>query len=154
MATTDGTEVRERVVHEHRRLGEQCRRVLSRVSRACSEDEPDRWCRDLLTDLQVFEGHLLAHFRHEEEGGFLRDVVRKVPNAERRVAALRREHDQMARELDRLVGILESWERPPASGVRVVRTRVRRLIEGLERHEVAEQHLLQRTYYREYGVGD
>lgn len=154
MEAIETANVNQTVVHEHRELDEQCKRVLARVSRACPPSELDRWCRDLLTDLKILEGRLLTHFRHEERGGFLRDVLREVPNAEGRVATLRREHDQMARELDRIVGMLESWERPQAAGVRGVRTRIRTLLEGLERHERAEQHLLQRTYYREYGAGD
>lgn len=154
MTVIEGAGVDEAVAREHRELDEQCKRVLARATRPCPQSELDRWRRELLGALRILEGRLLVHFRHEERGGFLRDVLREVPNAEGQVATLRREHDQMARELDRIVGSLESWERPQAAGVRGVRTRIRVLLEGLERHERAEQHLLQRTYYREYGVGD
>lgn len=154
MRTIDPKTDSARLARDHQQLAEQCGRIERHVTRSCLPDELDRWCKDLVMDLRILEGQLLAHFRYEEQGGFLRDVLREVPHSERRVAALRREHDRMANDLDRILRAMESWRRPQPGDVRMARARIRRLLEGIERHEIEEQSLLLSTYYREYGTGD
>ena len=53
-----------------------------------------------------------------------------------------------------LLGDLGSTRHGDEGDVRRIRSAVEGITSTLHHHEVNEQHLIQRTYYREYGGGD
>jgi hemerythrin-like domain-containing protein len=154
--TTDrqAQEVEHPLAKEHQELEQECDRLLALSLNPGSDHTIEEWSRALLDQLSAFKGQLLSHFHHEEEGGFLRDVLREVPNVERRVQTLRLEHGEMASDLDAILATLRELDDSNREAIESVQRGVRTLVETLRHHEIEEQHLVQRTYYREHGGGD
>ena len=81
-------------------------------------------------------------------------MLREVPNVERRVQTLRLEHGEMASDLNAILATLRELDDSNPKEIESVERGVRALVEMLRHHEIEEQHLVQRTYYRVYGGGD
>ena len=154
MADKQAEQAEHDLAKEHQELEQECDRLLTLSLRPDSDDAVEEWRRALLDELSAFKGQLLSHFHHEEEGGFLLDVLREVPNVERRVQTLRLEHGEMASDLDAILDKLREMDLADREAIESVGRGVRTLVETLRHHEIEEQHLVQRTYYREYGAGD
>lgn len=144
--------VTKRLAAEHRHLSRATQQLRVLARGPVTDEGLAFWRQDLGSRLATLRNLLLDHFEHEEQGGFLRDVLKEVPNSQRQVAALRREHDDIELRLDRILAELDELE--TTRGVESIQSQIAVLIEILVEHETGEQHLVQRTYYREYGAGD
>lgn len=141
--------VTKRLAAEHRHLSKATQQLRALAAGPVTEEGLPFWRQDLQSRLSGFRSLLLAHFKHEEEGGFLQDVVREVPNSQQHVAKLRHEHADLERRLDTVIAELGELEKPERA--EAIQRKVAVLTEILVKHETDEQHLVQRTYYREYG---
>lgn len=151
MADKQAHQEEHHLAKEHQELEQECDRLLTLALSPVSGETVEEWRRALLDELSAFKGQLLSHFHHEEEGGFLRDVLREVPNVQRRVQTLRLEHGEMASDLDAVLDTLKELDLSDQEAIESIGLGVRTLVETLRHHEIEEQHLVQRTYYREYG---
>ena len=142
----------ERLDAEHRQLSRAIQelRALSRGSTPANA--LGTWRTEMEEKLRYFKTLLHGHFEHEEEGGFLRDVLREVPNSQRQVQTLKREHTEIEEALDQVLVDLGKLE--DAGDTERINERIEAMTLQLVNHETTEQHLVQRAYYREYGAGD
>jgi hypothetical protein len=106
----------------------------------------------LLEDVRALAAVLPAHFWTEEvPGGMLADALARVPNSERRVAALRDEHKEILRLLEDLRTELE------AENDGVIQDRMADaewLSIRIREHEESESKLLADLAYDESGSAD
>lgn len=137
---------------EHRQLSKAIQELQALVRSPVTEKTLAGWKKNTEASLEVFQGLVRGHFEHEEEGGFLRDVLREVPNSQREVRALRREHRDIERRLTKIRKKLSKLD--DSGAAERISRRIAEMTRLLVNHETTEQHLVQRTYYREYGVGD
>jgi hypothetical protein len=94
--------------------------------------------------------HITAHFRFEEENGYL-DVVRtREPRLERAVQQLAEEHRQLNMSLETLLG-----EARAATGLGPgLGTKVREWVEQIRRHEAREDQVVQDAFNMDLGAED
>lgn len=149
---TEESSVTKRLAAEHRHLSKAAQQVRALARDEVTPEGFDFWRRDLESRLKSFRELLTDHFEHEEHGGFLRDVLREVPNSQAQVERLREEHGNIERRIDALLAELDELD--DVTGAEALQGRVMEVTEVLAQHETEEQHLVQRTYYREYGAGD
>ena len=100
--------------------------------------------------LAVTRTHLAAHFRFEEQNGYMDAVRKREPRLERTVQQLADEHRQLAESLDGLVrecGAATSLED-------TLRQAVRAWIERVRQHEVRENDLAQDAFNLDIGAED
>jgi hypothetical protein len=100
--------------------------------------------------LAATRAHLAAHFRFEEQNGYLDAVRKREPRLERAVQQLADEHRQLAESLEGLVreaGAATSLEDP-------LRQEVRAWIERVRQHEARENDLVQDAFNRDIGTED
>lgn len=147
--TSEDPTVTKRLSAEHRHLSKATQQLRALAMGPVTAEGFAFWRQDLRARLGGFRRLLLDHFEHEEDGGFLRDVLAKVPNSQSKVEALRDEHDNIERRLDTVLDDLERLEATDDPGP--IQQQVEDLTNLLVQHETEEQHLVQRTYYREYG---
>ncbi len=142
----------ERMDAEHRQLSQAIQDLRALARGSTPDGALATWRGEMKRTVGDFRNLVHDHFAHEEEGGFLRDVLREVPNSQREVRALKREHQEIETILDEVLLDLDDLETVDQS--ESIYRRLEAMTVQLVNHETHEQHLLQRAYYREYGAGD
>jgi hypothetical protein len=131
------------------RAGRELRGSLAELRQLLSN------CKDptiALARLDDLHRSLEAHFRFEEAGGYLRDVLAQAPGSAVEAGRLRAQHATLLAALDRLQAEVEGClETPRWEGARAAFARFR---EELERHERAEVHLVQESVLTDLGAED
>jgi hypothetical protein len=134
----------EEIVEDHRRL----RELLGLIGESLSRR--DRSVYRLTSLMESLEGHLLAHFEHEEHGGYLQDALTLAPHFSNRAVRLMREHTQflqMVREMHDGIGD-SAWE------WEVVRDQFRSFAHRFLNHESEENRLVQDAMLRDIEAED
>ncbi len=142
----------ERMDAEHRQLSRAIQDLRALARGATPANGLSVWRDEMQQSLRSFKSIVHEHFEHEEEGGFLRDVLREVPNSQREVRGLRREHKDIEKTLDDV--LLDLGKLESTADTERINQRIEAVTLRLVNHETNEQHLVQRAYYREYGAGD
>ena len=143
-------DISAQVEHEHEHL----QKALKALKAAAASDPGDdfaHWRLELIWQVRDFKNDLLKHFDLEEEGGFMRDVRRRVPNSEPQVQGLLDEHRQMEGTLDRVLTTLKGMQDRDEKMLSRLQNEIDEFVSTIMEHESTEQHLLQRSYYRDYG---
>lgn len=145
------SDVPERVEQDHVRLRREMENLQTFTSSVAEGEDFAKWRLDLMWMVRDFKNNLLKHFDLEEEGGFMRDVRRMIPNSDAQVNDLLDEHRQMEFTLDRILEILKSLRERNDQELSRLQRKVSELASTIMEHESTEHHLLQRSYYRDYG---
>jgi len=96
--------------------------------------------------------HLKTHFAFEEFGGFMEEVVAASPNASPQVERLKQDHQTILAESERLCRMARGGS--PSSETSQLRKKILHLLELLNRHEHAENELVQRVLTDDLGTTD
>lgn len=151
MSTPNDKQVPNRLADEHRAINQVADELDALAAREDAVEVFAEWRTSLQSKLEQFADLLEPHFEHEEEGGFLRDVLREVPNSELSVQTLRQEHREIRSAMAAVLADLGGTRQGDEADVRRIRSAVEGITSALHHHEVNEQHLIQRTYYRDFG---
>jgi hypothetical protein len=100
--------------------------------------------------LMATHTHVIAHFRFEEDNGYLDAVSRREPRLGRVVRELAEDHRRLAESLEALVE--EAWAAPHADDT--LRGKVRAWLGQLGRHEARENDLVQEAFNADIGAED
>lgn len=142
MHSETSTSLSEAFQQEHEMLGEQICQLRAALGNDLDWVDLDR----VLTELD----HCLhSHFEFEETGGYMSEVVRRMPGKQATVQSLVDQHQQLAatlKETRHLVVDREDEER--------VRELLAGWLELLATHEATENELMQDAFMLEFGVGD
>jgi hemerythrin len=98
--------------------------------------------------LRVTRAHVVAHFRFEEESGYMDKVRQREPRLERAVQQLAEEHRQLTQSLD---AILAEANAAPAM-TDALRDGIREWVECMRNHETRENHLVQEAFDFDIGA--
>ena len=139
------------VEKEHEHLRRELEELQASSSTQASGEQFAQWRLELIWQVRDFKNALLKHFDLEEEGGFMRDVRKMVPNSDPQVQELLAEHREMEQALDRILGTLKEMSVGDEDKLDRLKNQVGELVTTINSHETTEQHLIQRTYYRDYG---
>lgn len=145
------SDIPARVERDHEHLRRALEKLQAFASAPASGDGFPQWRLELMWKVRDFKNDLLKHFDLEEEGGFMRDVRRLVPHSEPQVNDLLDEHRQMEFILDRILEILKAMRKRDDEELGRLQRKISTLASTTREHETTEQHLLQRSYYRDYG---
>ena len=132
---------------EHRRLHQ----AVLQVEQGLKEKwrERDRvWVKERLTELRR---QLQEHFVAEEAGGCLEEAVCRCPTLSPQVAILQHQHASMLEEIDTVIARVDAGT-PGVEGV--VSHSFTQLIQRIEEHERAENHVLERAFGSDQGNYD
>lgn len=116
-----------------------------RVMLRTHEDVPTAY-----RQLERLQHHVVEHFRCEEEGGYLEEVVRRDPSKLRVTEKLAEEHRRLAQALAELLEEVR-WSDHLTPRLR---DQIRRWVVDVRRHEARENHLIQDAYNRDAGPED
>lgn len=148
---TPKKEVGEKVAQQHQHLDKEIAELKFIAMKEVSPEDFPNWRLELVWQLRDFKNLLLKHFDLEEEGGFMRDVLREAPHSEHTVEQLRAEHGELSLLMDDIMAQVKSMAQKSAKQLEQVRVALNGLVDLLRHHEEEEHRLLQRTYFREYG---
>ncbi|MEZ6185362.1 MAG: hypothetical protein R3F62_10180 [Planctomycetota bacterium] len=108
-------------------------------------DDPSPGLRQRLARYRPF---FVAELEEQEApGGVLSEALRQAPHLAPRVELCRTQHEELLRQLDALIALLEH-EAPDSPQVWVAR---RGLRQALRRHQAAEQDLVLDAYFQDLG---
>lgn len=145
----------DRVLEEHRELrvtvGE-LQAMLARVD--TSQSNPGQWVAELTQSLVLLHDRVCRHFRSEEECGILVELGEAHPRALPQVQSLMEQHAEILSGLRALVGETMIGTERRADGAPGLRSRVRRVLDLLARHERAETTLITELVYQDLGTAD
>lgn len=101
--------------------------------------------------LVELRGHLAAHFRQEEQGGFLEESIARLPRLSAAATAAVREHPGLLAALDGLIERLAATDIPPTSWHRAGRD-FEDFCGHLLAHERNENAVVQAGYNEDLGL--
>lgn len=134
-------------IHLNQQLGELKIAVLKEVS----SEKFGSWRLEFIWQLRDFKSDLLKHFDREENGGFMKDVLKVEPFAEHKIRLLKAEHEQIIRNLDEILTVLNNMHEKDSQRLNKIKLELNDLVTTLYQHEIEENNLIQKAYYREYG---
>lgn len=145
------TDIASQIEKEHecikRDMGDIKMAVMEKVS---LKNFPD-WRLEFIWRLRDFKTHLLKHFDLEEEGGFMNEILSEAPETVNQIKKLEAEHSQIVSELDDILADLKEMHEKEIPKLEDIRNRVTQLMSTIRNHETAENNLIQKVYYQEYG---
>jgi hypothetical protein len=95
--------------------------------------------------LASFRTELLAHFAHEEEGGYMDEAVARLPSLSHNADKLLAEHASLRTSLDNLLKRLETAHKA-ATEWDACRAEFARFVEQISLHETNENWLLNQGF--------
>lgn len=146
--------IAEQLQQEHQMIGAAAKELKDLVERrpASPHEEQSSWLNLVRDSLLSLGSHLKTHFAFEEFGGFMEEVVGVSPNASPQVERLKQDHQTILAESERLCRIARAgW---PSSEILQLRKKILHLLELLNRHEHAENELVQRVLMDDLGTTD
>ena len=149
--TDKKSDIPARVEQEHAHLRRALEELRASASSVAEGEDFAQWRLELMWQVRDFKNDLLKHFDLEEEGGFMRDVRRQVPNSDPQVNELLEEHREMELTMDRVLVTLKAMRERDDQELTRLQQEIDEFISTALEHETTEQHLLQRSYYRDYG---
>jgi hypothetical protein len=139
------TQIADSVGRAHKALLKDLQALEKAASAAAKKGLPF-----LRSRLEATRGHIVEHFRFEEQDGYM-DIVRKrEPRLGHAIDELAKEHGQLLREADLLLK-----EATAATGIdEAMRAKVSEWINHVRRHEARENHLIQDAFNVDIGPED
>lgn len=105
---------------------------------------------ELRDRLRATRTHIAAHFRFEEQNGYLDTVRKREPRFDRAIQQLVEEHRQLTQSLDGLIG-----EAGTATTVDdPLRKKIREWIDHVRQHEIRENDLVQDAFIQDISAED
>ncbi|MEQ8847744.1 hemerythrin domain-containing protein [Botrimarina sp.] len=146
MARAEGPD-QPAVHNEHRELFS----LIERLRAACDGGRRDADAvRDLASELT---DELAEHFRHEEDGGYFTDALRKAPQLAPAARDLVAQHGPLMESAEALNSMAQSGVESDAWWDRIEGD-LDVFSQQLRRHEAGERDLLQRAYNEDIGTKD
>ena len=154
MATRDSKPLNDlaQIEEEHRTIIELIQQVKELLGNY-PPDDASAWVGDLRSVGESLLNHLDKHFRLEEEGGFMAQLVEISPRTAAAAERLPHEHDEIRNLLSAILEILDSVA-VDSMDLKSVLDQIQQLIHTLEHHEKTENALIQEVYNQDIGVGD
>jgi len=144
--------IAEQLQQEHQMIGAAAKELKDLVERPVSpHEEQSGWLNSLRDSLLSLGSHLKTHFAFEEFGDFMEEVVGASPNASPQVERLKQDHQTILAESERLCRIARGGS---PSEISQLRKKILHLLELLNRHEHAENELVQRVLMDDLGTTD
>jgi len=145
--------IAEQLQQEHQMIGAAANKLQDLVGRPVSARERESdWLNSVRDSLNSLNSHLKTHFAFEEFGGFMEEVVGASPNASREVDRLKQDHQTILAKSEELCQITRGGS--ALSETSQLRKRILRLLELLNRHEHAENELVQCVLMDDLGTTD
>jgi hemerythrin-like domain-containing protein len=144
MATT-GTSSADALRQAHAELLRDLRKLTHAVRPGSGET-----VTALIARLATTHADLLAHFRFEEQDGYMDALRKDAPHLEHAIQNLVAEHDQLAQGLDTLIHEARAAQAVDAS----LGERVREWVRRVRQHEARENALVQETLNLDIGPED
>lgn len=143
--------IAEQLQQEHQMISAAAKELKDLVERPVSPREGDSgWMNSVRDSLLSLDSHLKTHFAFEEFGGFMEEVVSVSPNSSPQVERLKQEHQTIHAESDTLCRMASGGSQQTSE----LRKRTLHLLELLNRHEHAENELVQRVLMDDLGTTD
>jgi hypothetical protein len=145
--------IAEQLQQEHRMISAATKELKDLVERPVSPlGTNSGWMNSVRESLLSLGAHLKTHFAFEEFGGFMEEVVATSPNSSPQVEHLKQEHQTILAESEQLCRMVSGES--PAPELPQLRKKVLHLLECLNRHEHAENDLVQRILMDDLGTTD
>ena len=145
--------IAEQLQQEHQMIGAAAEELTHLVERPASAHEGESdWLNSVRDSLNSLSSHLKTHFAFEEFGGFMEEVVGASPNASPQVERLKQDHQTILAKSEELCQIIRGGS--AFSETSQLRKKILRLLELLNRHEHAENELVQRVLMDDLGTTD
>ena len=142
-------------LHQHEQLRIQLAKTQQGVASRANDVQRGRWVgvgrRACLRELVKLEVTLLKHFRLEEEGGSLADVLQVAPHYSDRAETLLAQHATLAKELGAIRELGEICGRSPERWSEL-ESRLASFARKLESHEHAENEISSRAFLDDIGT--
>lgn len=131
-------------------LADRLRQTVAVVPRV----ETPVWLNELRGRLGHFRAHLIKHMAMEEEDGYMAEVLERRPSLAPRVTRLQYQHRQVRRMLDDLQQLLEDMKADQLLLAQDCGRRIDSLLDTIQRHEDAENDLVQFVFTADLGTTD
>ena len=139
----------ERIRADHRELALVRDRLRAMIAAPAATLQEHRWRALWLREMDLLQRLMARHFRDEEDGGYMAEVVAKKPGLADKVDRLHGQHAVMLAHVTELCGEALDRVDHDTFGDHVIR-----LLIALAAHEEHETELWQSTLWTDVGGGD
>lgn len=147
----DKIDVAKKVEKEHVHLNKAFGEIKLTIMQEVTAEEFQNWRLEFLWQVRDFKNSLLKHFDLEEEGGFMRDVLKAAPHTGNKIEELKKEHVEIIEALDKIIDQIKLTPEKDGDKLNAIRMGINEMMSTLCNHENQENDLMQRAYYREFG---
>ena len=147
----------EKVLSEH----EELRRNIADLREFLQEPRPEigqvgfhRWSTALAETFVGLHAKVFRHFREEEEGGLLEELVEQHPRAAHVVEVLVSEHGQILENMRDILADTMAYSGRKQPEKPYLRRRTLSVLDLLSDHERKETDLIQQLLYEDLGTKD
>lgn len=147
----------DQVREEHRHLAKlemELEGFLTGARPALADAAAGEWADELIGKLERFHDELVRHFRYEEVGGMVEELLVAHPRATGEVDRIVADHAEILIELKAVVGATREYAEGLEPANPALRRRVIDLLEHLRRHERDETDLIVRLENRDSAASD
>lgn len=148
---TQKSNIALQVEREHECFKRDLKNIAAEINKDVSSEDFSDWHVGMVWRLRDFRTHVLKHMDLEEEGGFMKEIINEAPETAREVERLEKEHQQITAALDNTLAALKEISGKNDLRITDVRAKVAGLVATILAHEKAENDLIQKAYYSEYG---
>ncbi|MFQ5489785.1 MAG: hemerythrin domain-containing protein [Phycisphaerae bacterium] len=131
-------------------LADQLRQAAAVVPRVSLQ----AWINQLGERLAHFRAHMAKHMAMEEEGGYMAEVLERRPSLAKRVTRLQHQHKQVRRLLDDLYRLVGDMTAEDFLLAHDCSHRIDNLLSYIQRHEEAENELVEFVFTDDIGTRD
>ncbi len=148
---------RKQVLEEHRQLNAataELREFLGRERPPLGEKGAHTWASEVSRRVVDLHAMLVRHFRYEEEGGMVEDLIASHPRAKRQAEELVDDHRKMLAECRAVMTAVLAYSEGDTSADQALRRRMTALLDRLHEHERTENDLILELELHDLGQGD
>jgi len=147
-------DVKEQIRVEHACIKNSIEIILNEIRTIPKAQDFVKWKMEFIWRLKDFGKHLKRHFELEETHGFVEELIEASPENFNIIKKLESEHDQIIQTLDFICSELNKIKSHDQKNLLPISSWVKDLVSKITTHETAENDLMQKAYYQEYGEVD
>jgi iron-sulfur cluster repair protein YtfE (RIC family) len=141
------------IEHEHRDLQQRLRSLRHLAEEPVPANTIGLKLETIGRTLHQFRALMESHFRKEEAGGVIDEAVARLPRLAQYAVQIEQEHPQLLKSLDVAIRACEVTS-PDEQDWASARTALNEFVNGMLRHEAAENKLLQQGFNEDFGLLD
>ena len=149
---TSRNKISLKIRDEHFSIKSGIQAIRQHVKSNVSENNFKTWRDKLFELINKMAAELSEHFEQEEDGGFMSDILKNVPQKKHAISQLKAEHEMMTQDISVIQRCIKETKSLDETQIVNLSHQINEFLDLLTAHEAAENLLLEDIYLRNKGL--